>query len=79
MANYSAFYRLPLGNPEPIEDIIASNPGSFGYDEATRKFNLPPPSGQPDLTFFASRSTIDTGLTTSDNQVIYDVPGVTPG
>ena len=70
VANYSAFYTLPLGRPEPIEDVIANNPGSFGYDEATRKFNLPPPSGQPDLTFFASRATIDTGLTASPNNII---------
>ncbi len=46
VANYSAFYRLPLGNPDSIEDVIANNPGSFGYDEATRKFNLPPSTGQ---------------------------------
>ena len=65
VANYSAFYRLPLGSPEPVENLIANNPGNFGYDEATHKFNLPPPSGRPDLTFFASRSTIDTGVTTS--------------
>jgi hemolysin activation/secretion protein len=44
VANYSTFYRLPLGSPKPIEDIIANNPDNFGYDEATRKFNLPPPS-----------------------------------
>ena len=64
VANYSAFYRMPLGNPEAIEDVVASKPGSFGYNEATRKFNLPPPSGQPELNVFASRSTIDTGLQT---------------
>jgi hemolysin activation/secretion protein len=68
VANYSTFYRIPLESPAAIEDVVASNPGSFGYDEATRKFNVPPPSGQPDLTFFASRSTIDSGLlTTSPN------------
>jgi hemolysin activation/secretion protein len=65
VANYSFFYRLPLGAPVAIGDEMASRPGSFGYDEATRKFNLPPPSGQPDLTFFASRSTIDGGLVTT--------------
>ena len=54
----------------------AAQPGSFGYDEATRKFNLPPASGQPDVTFFASRSTIDTGLQTLSSSVLYDVPGV---
>ena len=51
VANYSAFYRLPLGNPAAIEEIVDNSPGSFGYDEATRKFNLPPASGQPELNF----------------------------
>jgi hemolysin activation/secretion protein len=64
VANYSTFYRIPLGDPDAIDDVIAANPGSFGYSEATRKFNLPPSSGQPDLTIFASRSTIDNGLLT---------------
>jgi hemolysin activation/secretion protein len=68
VANYSAFYRMPLGSPESIEDVIAGNPGSFGYDEATRRFNLPPPSGAPELNVYASRSTIDTGL--------FDIPDV---
>ena len=77
VANYGAFYRLPLGNPEPIEEIIASNPGNFGYDEATRKFNLPPPTGQPDLTLFASRATIDTGLTTTYSKMVTP-PGSNP-
>jgi hemolysin activation/secretion protein len=62
VANYSTFYRLPLGQPSSLEDQINANPGTFGYSEATHRFNLPPSSGQPDLTFFASRSTIDTGL-----------------
>jgi hemolysin activation/secretion protein len=76
VANYSAFYRMPLGNPEAIEDVVANKPGSFGYNEATRKFNLPPPSGQPELNVFASRSTIDTGLQTLSSSVLYNVPGV---
>jgi hemolysin activation/secretion protein len=75
VANYSTFYRLPLGSPKPIEDIIANNPDNFGYDEATRKFNLPPPSGQPELTFFASRAAIDTGLTTLSTVNIYSTNG----
>lgn len=70
VANYSAFYRIPLGRPEAIEETIASNPGSFGYNEATRKFNLPPPSGQPEINFYASRSTIDGGLTTLSSTVL---------
>ena len=32
VANYSAFYRMPLGNPESVADIIATQPGNFGYE-----------------------------------------------
>jgi hemolysin activation/secretion protein len=42
VANYSGFYRLPLGNFEAVENVIASSAGTFGYSEATRRFNLPP-------------------------------------
>jgi len=75
VANYSAYYRLPLGNPAAIEDVIASSPGSFGYDEATRKFNLPPASGQPELNIYASRSTIDTGLANLSSTTLYSTNG----
>lgn len=75
VANYSAFYRMPLGNPESVANTINSST-EFGYSEATRRFNLPPPSGQPELNFFASRSTIDTGLERSPEEIIFDVPGV---
>ena len=75
VANYSSFYRLPLGNPEPVEERIANNPNSFGYNEATHKFTLPPPSGRPDLTFFASRSTIDAGVTTLSSSTLYSTNG----
>jgi hemolysin activation/secretion protein len=76
VANYSAFYRLPLGNPEPLEQVIAAAPGSFGYNEATRKFSLPPSSGAPELNIFGSRSTIDTGVETLSTRTISDIPGV---
>lgn len=69
VANYSTFYRIPLGSPEAIDEEIAAQPGTFGYSEATRKFNLPPASGQPDITLFASRSTIDNGLTASSSRL----------
>ena len=75
VANYSTFYRLPLGNPEPIENLLTNNPGNFGYNEATHKFNLPPPTGRPDLTFFASRSTIDDGVTTLSSTTLYNTNG----
>lgn len=72
VANYSAFYRIPLGTPESLEDKIESNPGSFGYDEATRKFNLPPASGQAEVNIYASRSTIDTGVNASPTSLLSD-------
>ena len=70
VANYSAFYRMPLGNPGSLEDQINANPGSFGYSEATRKFNLPPAGGTPALTIFASRSTIDAGTVDTLSEMI---------
>ena len=75
-AAYSAFYRLPLGNAEPIAKVVASKPGTFGYNEASRKFNLPPPSGRAELNVYASRATIDTGVQDLLDSVIYDQPGV---
>src|SRR5262249_54457579 len=54
VANYSGFYRLPLANPEAIEHEVETRPGTFGFDEATRKFRLPPASGGPELNFYGS-------------------------
>jgi hemolysin activation/secretion protein len=65
-ANYSGFYRLPLGNPESEADTVEKSDGAFGYDEGSRKFNLPPPTGAPELNFYASRSTIDTKIEYGD-------------
>jgi hemolysin activation/secretion protein len=65
VANYSAFYRMPLSAPESLADAIASNPGSFGYDEATRRFQLPPPTGATELNIYASGSTVDTGVSST--------------
>jgi hemolysin activation/secretion protein len=76
VANYSAFYRMPLGSPPSLEKIIESQPGSFGYSEATRKFNLPPPSGLPELNLYASRAVIDTGVQNLFATNLVDVPGV---
>lgn len=76
VANYGGFYRLPLGGPQPVQDVIANNPGNFGYSEETRKFNLPPPTGQTELALFASRSTIDPGVQSLANTVLFDNPGV---
>lgn len=75
IANYSAFYRMPLGTPEPMENVIDNNPGAFGYNEATRKFNLPPPTSQSEVNFYASRSTSDTGQLVPIDQSIENIPG----
>ena len=60
--NYSLYYRLPLGNPQSVQSQIDQSRGQFGYNEATHQFQMPPPSGRPDLTFFGSRSVSDTGV-----------------
>jgi hemolysin activation/secretion protein/AraC-like DNA-binding protein len=62
IANYSAYYRFPLSNRRPVQEGIDTSPFKFGYNEATHQFQLPPPTGQPELTIFASRSTQDTGI-----------------
>lgn len=62
VANYSAYYRMPLGGYQSVQDEINANPGSFGYSEATHQFNLPPSTGRPELTFYASRAISDTGV-----------------
>ena len=62
VANYSGYYRLPLGGYPSVQSQVNANPGSFGYNEATHQFNLPPPTGRPELTFFASRGVSDTGV-----------------
>ncbi len=61
IANYSAFYRLPLsgvnGLPRDHEYVLTD----FGYDEAARRFRPPPPTGAAELLLFASRAFTDTG------------------
>ncbi|HWD91545.1 MAG TPA: POTRA domain-containing protein [Verrucomicrobiae bacterium] len=76
VANYSGFYRFPIGDQESLADDVAAKPGNFGYNEATRKFELPSPSGRPEINIYASRSTIDTGVEKSPKEVLFNVPGV---
>jgi hemolysin activation/secretion protein len=65
IANYSAFYRLPLSTPDSVADVVANRPQSFGYNEATRRFDLPASTGAREFNLYASRSTVDTGVTYS--------------
>ena len=70
VANYSAYYRVPLGAPESLRETYENLPVNFGYDEATHHFNLPPLTGSPELILYASRATTDTGSRFGPTQVI---------
>jgi len=75
VANYSAYYRLPLGGYNSVEQQVDASPGSFGYNEITHQFQMPPPTGRPELTLYVSRSTSDTGVQMGAPNVII---GATP-
>ena len=45
-----------------MQDQIDQSNGHFGYNETTHQFQMPPPSGRPDLTFYGSRAVSDTGV-----------------
>jgi hemolysin activation/secretion protein len=71
VANYSGFYRMPLAAPQSPADEAANNPGKFGYNEATRKFVLPPSIGAPELNIYGSGSTIDTGVVQGAQKTLF--------
>ena len=77
IANYSAFYRLPLGSPQSVEEQVNANSVSFGYNEVTHQFRMPAATGYPDLTVYASRSTSDTGVKYGPRQIVAQTPLVT--
>jgi hemolysin activation/secretion protein len=62
VASYSAFYRIPFGSGPGLREDYERLPVDFGYDQVTHRFNLPPPSGSPELIIYASRSASDTTL-----------------
>ena len=59
IANYSGYYRMPLGGYTSEQEQIEANPSKFGYNEITHQFILPPATSRPELTIFASRSISD--------------------
>lgn len=72
---YSGFYRAPLTEYDSIEsEIDQAPPGRFGYNEATRQFVLPPSSGRPEVSIYASRTTTDDLLQKSPKQTQSDTP-----
>lgn len=62
IANYSAYYRIPIGQQSAVQNDIDANPSRFGYNEATHHFDLPLVTSAPTLTLYASRATTDTGV-----------------
>jgi hemolysin activation/secretion protein len=79
VANYSGYYRLPLGTGYSQREGLENLPVDFGYDEVNHRFNLPAPTGRPDLIFYGSRAVSDTPVqpssarTTITNTVLADI------
>jgi hemolysin activation/secretion protein len=73
VATFSGFYRLPLGGGGGgLREDYDQKPATFGYDEVSHKFNLPPPSGHPDLIIYGSHSSSDTSLQYGPLKTIYN-------
>ena len=70
IGNYSAYYRIPLGPQKSVQQQIDDGNGKFGYNEVTHQFQMPPPSGRPELTVYASRSVVDTSVKFSNYKTI---------
>ncbi len=70
IANYSGYYRMPLGQQRPVEQDLKANPSQFGYNEATHQFVAPPVFTVPVMTFYASRATTDTGVVGGPTSVV---------
>jgi hemolysin activation/secretion protein len=62
IANYSAYYRMPLGGVNGAAQQSDTALNDFGYNEATRRFKAPAATGASELLFYASRSSSDTGV-----------------
>lgn len=77
VANYGAYYRMPFGEAASVEKQIGESVGRFGYDEATRQFRLPPAGARPDLTFYASGSSSDTGVKYGRPSLVSQTPLLT--
>lgn len=59
VANYSVFYRAPLGGDAVPRDYTV---GEFGFDEVSKRFKAPALPGRSEWVAYASRSTIDSGI-----------------
>jgi hemolysin activation/secretion protein len=78
VASYSGYYRIPLSFGPSLRESYSRLPVDFGYDEVTHRFNLPAATGGPELVFYASQSTVDSGshlgpVSTITNSATLDV------
>jgi hemolysin activation/secretion protein len=71
VTSYSGFYRLPLGYGHALRETYDSEPVDFGYDEVTHTVRQLPATGNPELTFYASRSVSETPLRYGPLSVIF--------
>lgn len=75
VADYCAFYRLPLDTADSPRKQLTTDLTRFGYSEANHRFLLPSASSTPSLTFFAGRATVDYGLNTLQSQTLFNLNG----
>lgn len=73
---FSAYYRLPMGGIPSVEDQINSAT-TFGYNEATRQFVLPPAGSRPELIFYGSAAPLDTGVQYGPERIVTQTPLLT--
>ena len=73
IANYSAFYRLPIASLDEEMPERSVDVGDFGYDEVSKRFRPPPLSGNPEVVVYASRSDSDTGLDLVSDSILNNV------
>ena len=71
IASYSAYYRIPLGFDGGLRQDLDNQPATFGFNEITHQFDLPPMTGRPDLTLYASRSASATPLRLGPLAVVF--------
>ena len=74
VSSYSGFYRIPFGFGQGLRETYDRLPVDFGYDQVTHKFNLPPATGNPELTIYASRSASDTPVRYGQRTLITNTP-----
>jgi outer membrane protein assembly factor BamA len=74
IASYGAYYRLPFGEPQSVEDALRKS-NAFGFDEATRQFRLPPAGSRPDAYFFGNVAKLDTGVQFGPSRIVSQAAG----